>query len=76
MNYRLGRINSCLGQLAVPRFRLTTYGGQSFVWAAASVWNSLPDSLKVKDTTRTHYLVFRITQDISLLSLLTHPVRR
>jgi len=54
------------GQPDVPSYRLTTYGGRSFVCAAVA-WNSLPNSLKDSATT----LCTESPPGISLLSILT-----
>jgi len=57
------------GQPDVPSYRLTTYGGRSFVCAAAAAWNSLPNSLK--DTALSLPYVQNHLQEFSLLSILT-----
>ena len=33
-------------QVSVPRYRLTTYGRQTFSVAGPTVWNSLPEDMR------------------------------
>jgi len=39
-----------LNCLTVPRCRLSAYGCQAFDFAGPTVWNSLPDELRISDS--------------------------
>jgi len=41
--------------LVVPRHRLRTYSCQTFAVAGPTVWNSLPDNLRVPDVTTDNF---------------------
>jgi len=58
------------GQLDVPRYHLTTYGGCLFICDIAAVWNSLPDSIKDTALSLASY------ENHLLLSILTYTAQR
>ncbi|CAC5409635.1 unnamed protein product [Mytilus coruscus] len=54
--------SSSTKQLTVPKVRTKTYGERQFDWAAASLWNNLPNSLRqckslecFKSQVKTHF---------------------
>ena len=46
LQHRRSLASAGRGQLAVPRVRLSTYGGRAFSYVGPSAWIALPDFLK------------------------------